>query len=139
MLEEFGLDFDYFRKLILSVQVNPIEPVTALQSRFREALLSLQDRWRDKPSYPESSYEADFGLEKSGRWIFLEIELSDIRRAMNAIYMSRVFRTGYMRLRIFMAPESSKPEQKLFYSSLVRRYEYLAPEFPLWVIGFTYP
>ena len=137
MLKEFDLTPEYFEDLILSVSVSQRAYVTALQDPLRKAF--TQRRWIDKPYYPESGYRADLGYKQDNRWIFLEIELSDIRRAVNAFYMSRVFRTGYMRLGILIAPESRTPENKLFYSSLTRRYAYLAPDYPLWVIGFSFP
>lgn len=137
ILKEFGLTFDYFENLILSVSVSPREYVTALQEPLHTAF--TQKWWSRQPNYPESAYKADLGYRKDNRWIFAEIELSDIRRAVNAFYMSRVFRTGYMRLGIFIAPESYAPENKRFYSSLTRRYAYLAPDYPLWVIGFEFP
>ena len=111
--------------------------MTALQGPLRIAF--TQRRWIDKPNYPESRYKADLGYKQDNRWIFVEIELSDIRRAVNAFYMSRVFRTGYMRLGIFIAPESYTPEPKYFYSPITKRYQYLAPDYPLWVIGFEFP
>ncbi len=137
MLQEFDFTPDDFEDVILSVSVPEGEKVTALQDPLRGAF--NQRGWIDKPKYPESKYEADFGYERDNRWIFVEIELSDIRRAVNAFYMSRVFRTGYMRLGIFIAPESHSPENKPFYSSLTKRYAYLAPDYPLWVIGFEFP
>lgn len=69
----------------------------------------------------------------------MEVELSDIRRNTNAFYMSRVFRTGYMRLGIYIIPESNFPERKNFYSRIIKMYNYLTPDYPLWVIGFDYP
>ena len=137
ILKEFNFTPDYFENLILSVTVSQGEYVTTLQGPLSRAFTSKG--WIDKPNYPESRYQADLGYREDNRWIFVEIELSDIRRAVNAFYMSRVFRTGYMRLGIFIAPESDTPENKLFYSSLTKRYAYLAPEYPLWVIGFEYP
>ena len=137
MLKEFDLTPDYFEDLFLSLPVSQGEYVTALQDPLRRAF--TKRGWRDKPYYHESSYQADLGYEQDNRWIFVEIELSDIRRAVNAFYMSRVFKTGYMRLGIFIAPESRAPENKPFYSSLTRRYTYLAPDYPLWVIGFEFP
>ena len=137
MLKEFDLTPDYFEDLILSLSISQGGYVTALQSPLCKAF--TEKGWIDKPSYPESRYQADLGYKKDNRWIFVEIELSDIRRAVNAFYMSRVFRTGYMRLGIFIAPESNVPEKKPFYSSLIRRYAYLAPDYPLWVIGFEFP
>ena len=137
MLEEFGFTFDYFENLILSTSVQKFEYVTALQHQFFKAF--KQKGWKDQPSYPESKYKADYGFEQDGRWIFVEVELSDIRRAVNAFYMSRVFKTGYMRLGIFIIPESKSPENKPFYSSIIKRYKYLSPDYPLWIIGFGYP
>lgn len=137
MLKEFDFTPKYFEDLILSVSVSQGRYVTALQDPLRRAF--TQSGWIDRPNYPESRYQADLGYKQDDRWIFLEIELSDIRRAVNAFYMSRVFRTGYMRLGIFIAPESRAPENKPFYSSLTRRYAYLAPDYPLWVIGFEFP
>ena len=137
ILKEFNLTPDYFEDLILSASVSRGEKVTALQDPLCRAF--TQRRWNNMPYYPESNYRADFGYKQDNRWIFVEIELSDIRRAVNAYYMSRVFRTGYMRLGIFIAPESHAPENKPFYSSLTRRYAYLAPDYPLWVIGFEFP
>ena len=137
ILKEFNLTPDYFEDLILSASVSQGEKVTALQDPLCRAF--TQRGWNNMPYYPESNYRADFGYKQDNRWIFVEIELSDIRRAVNAYYMSRVFRTGYMRLGIFIAPESHTPENKSFYSSLTRRYAYLAPDYPLWVIGFEFP
>ena len=138
MLKEFDLTPSYFEDLILSVSVSQGQYVTALQDPLSRAF--TERGWYDKPSYPESNYQADLGYKRDNRWIFVEIELSDIRRAVNAFYMSRVFRTGYMRLGIFIAPESKAPERhKSFYSSLTKRYAYLAPDYPLWVIGFEFP
>jgi hypothetical protein len=138
MLKEFNFTPEYFEDLILSGSVSQGEYVTALQDPLCRAF--TQRGWNNKPYYPESNYQADFGYKQDNRWIFVEIELSDIRRAVNALYMSRVFRTGYMRLGIFIAPESHAPEKsKGFYSSLTKRYAYLAPDFPLWVIGFELP
>ena len=137
MLREFDLTTDHFGDLILSVSVPQGQYVTALQDPLCRAF--TQKGWTDKPYYPESGYRADLGYKRDNRWIFVEVELSDIRRAVNAFYMSRVFRTGYMRLGIFIAPESHTPESKLFYSSLTKRYTYLAPDYPLWVIGFEFP
>lgn len=137
MLKEFNLTSSYFEDLILSVSIPRGNYVTALQNPLHKAF--TQKGWINKPNYPESRYQADFGFKQDNRWIFVEIELSDIRRAVNAFYMSRVFRTGYMRLGIFIAPESYSPENKLFYSSLTKRFAYLAPDYPLWVIGFEFP
>jgi len=137
MLREFDLTTDYFQSLLFSILVPQRENVTALQDPLCKAF--TQKGWIDKPPYPESVYKADLGYKQDNRWIFVEIELSDIRRAVNAFYMSRVFRTGYMRLGIFIAPESHTPETKRFYSSLIKRYRYLAPDYPLWVIGFQFP
>ena len=102
MLKEFNLTLDYFEDLILSASVSQGEYVTALQDPLHRAF--TQRGWNDTPYYPESNYRADLGIKQDNRWIFVEIELSDIRRAVNAFYMSRVFRTGYMRLGIFIAP-----------------------------------
>lgn len=137
VLKEFDLIPGYFEELILSVSGPQGALVTVLQGPLRTAF--TKRGWIDKPHYPESRYQADFGYRQDDRWIFVEIELSDIRRAVNAFYMSRVFRTGYMRLGILIAPESNAPERKTFYSSLIGRYEYLAPDYPLWVIGFEFP
>lgn len=101
LLKEFGLTFDYFKDLILSVPVPTRQYVTALQEPLLKAF--TEKGWISKPKYPESVYEADFGYRQDKRWIFVEVELSDIRRAVNAFYMARVFRTGYMRLGIFIA------------------------------------
>jgi hypothetical protein len=136
MLKEFEFTFKYFEDLILSVSVPQGGYVTALQEPIYTVF--TKNGWVGKPAYPESNYEADLGYRKDNRWIFVEVELSDIRRAVNAFYMSRVFRTGYMRLGIFIAPESQSPENKRFYSSLKTRYAYLAPDYPLWVIGFKH-
>jgi len=137
ILKEFDLTFDYFSDLVLSVQIPTGKYVTSLQEPLAEAF--VERKWSRNPVYPESNYQADFGYKQDNRWVFVEVELSDIRRAVNAFYMARVFRTGYMRLGIFIAPESSTPENKRFYSSLVKRYAYLSPDYPLWVIGFKFP
>lgn len=137
MLKEFNLTFDYFSDLILFVQLPIGKYVTSLQEPLADTF--VKRGWSRNPNYPESAYQADFGYKQDNRWIFVEVELSDIRRAVNAFYMARVFRTGYMRLGIFIAPESSTPESKKFYSSLVTRYAYLSPDYPLWVIGFKFP
>jgi len=111
----------------------------------------------NKKLYNKRPYNADFGwVEKGkcyekeegrwghegrwkdiGRWIFVEVELSDIRRDVKTFYMLRVFRTGYMRLGVLIVPEiHTTYENKPFYTSSIKRYTYIAPEFPLWVIGF---
>jgi hypothetical protein len=138
ILKEFEFNFEYFEKLILTTQSPLGEYVTSLQEPLSRSF--IDKGWEPQPRYPESpGYQADLGYKQSSRWIFIEIELSDIRRAVNAFYMSRVFRTGFMRLGILIAPESSRPENKRFYSSLKTRYTYLAPDYPLWVIGFEFP
>ncbi len=138
MLKEFKLNFIFFKNLLLSIPINSNKKVTSLQRPLKMKFIEMG--WKSQPKYPESHYRADFGLEKNDRWIFVEVELSDIRRAVNAFYMSRVFRTGYMRLGILIAPESTSPEpKKQFYSSLKQRYNYLTPDYPLWVIGLNYP
>lgn len=137
ILKEFRQSPNDIEEILLSVSIDPSKHVASLQEPIKKAFISKG--WVDKPNYPESRYQADFGLNQDGRWLFVEIELSDIRRAVNAFYMSRVFRTGYMRLGIFITPESTKPEKKFFYSSITRRYDYIAPDYPLWVIGFKYP
>lgn len=88
MLKEFDLTPDYFEDLILSVPITQGKYVTALQKPLLDAFTNRN--WFGHPRYPESDYQADIGYKKDERWIFIEIELSDIRRAVNAFYMSRV-------------------------------------------------
>ncbi len=134
LLGEFDLEFQDIENIIQSVQMpENITHITQLQKPFQRAF--LHHGWKDQPEYPESNYKADFGFNSDGRWIFVEIELSDIRRAVNAFFMDRVFRTGYMRLGIFITPQTTI-EKKHFYSQLTKRYDYIAPDYPLWVIGF---
>jgi hypothetical protein len=137
LLAEFQQDFESLRQIILSVQVNPLEKLTKIKPQLDRAF--YEAGWNREPYYPESNYRADYGLEVEKRWIFVEAELSDDRRTVNAFFMSRVFRTGYMRLGILLAPESTSPESKRFYSSFLRRYAYLSPDYPLWIVGFSYP
>jgi len=137
MLAEFNFDFSTFRNILAPIPIPADGKVTALQEPIKEAF--VDKGWNPFPKYPESNYTADLRFNIGERYIFVEVELSDVRRAVNAFFMSRVFRTGFMRLGIFITPESNRPEPKLFYSSLVRRYDYLAPEYPLWVMGFSYP
>jgi len=134
LLNEFDLKFDDVANIIYDVKVPAnITHITELQNPFQISFKRFQ--WDDKPNYPESNYKADFGLNKNNRWIFVEIELSDIRRAVNAFFMDRVFRTAYMRLGIFITPQTLV-ENKHFYSQITKRYDYIAPDYPLWVIGF---
>ena len=134
LLREFELEFQDVENIIQSVQIpDGITHITQLQKPFQTAFLA--HGWKNQPQYPESNYTADFGFNTNGRWIFVEIELSDIRRAVNAFFMDRVFRTGYMRLGIFITPQTFI-ENKHFYSQLTKRYDYIAPDYPLWVIGF---
>ena len=128
---------NFFKEVLLSVEVNPSENVTTLQDPIK--LKFLDNGWKDQVNYPESEYKADFAKEIDNRFIFVEVELSDIRRNVNLFYMSRVFRTGYMRLGIYIIPESTYPERKNFYSRSIKMYNYLSPDYPLWVIGFEYP
>lgn len=137
ILKEFDLDFQFFRNLLLSIPVDPNQYVTSLQDPIKQEFLA--HGWKDEVNYPESDYTADYALQEEERYIFVEVELSDIRRDIKALYMSRVFRTAYMRVGIYIIPESGTPESKYFYSRLTKTYDYLTPEYPLWVIGFTYP
>ncbi len=89
ILKEFGFTPDYFEKLILSVPVSQGEYVTALQAPLHKAF--TDQGWISGPNYPESVYKADFGYRQDNRWIFVEIELSDIRRAVNAFYNGKGF------------------------------------------------
>lgn len=139
ILKEFSLDYNHFREVLLAIEVKPSEYVTKIKPRMDGKF--LERGWSYEPYYPESAgYQADYGREIKGRHIYVEVELSDVRRAVNAMFMSRVFRAGYMRLGIYIAPESTSPEKnKNFYSALKTRYDYIAPEYPLWLIGFSYP
>ena len=135
LLNEFELNFNYVADLIQSVVIpNNINRITELQTPFQK-VFQIRN-WENQPCYPESNYRADYGINNNGRWIFVEIELSDIRRAVNAFFMDRVFRTAHMRLGIFLTPEHNRLENKRFYSQLTRRYDFIAPDYPLWVIGF---
>lgn len=137
ILKEFDLDFNYFKEILNSIPIKPGDRITVLQDFFKDEF--LKRGWESQTNYPESDYKADYALQDKNRYIFVEIELSDIRRNVNAFYMSRVFRTGYMRLGIYIIPESTNPENKVFSSRLIKMYNYLAPDYPLWVIGFTFP
>ncbi len=137
ILKEFRIDMDFFKVLLLSFEINPSEKVTSLQDPLY--IKFIDAGWKAQVIYPESDYIADYAKRIDNRYIFVEVELSDIRRNVNAFYMSRVFRTGYMRLGIYIIPESSTPETKKFFSRLTKMYDYLAPNYPLWVIGFEYP
>ena len=139
ILEEFSLDYDHFREILLSIPVNPNKYLTKIKPDLKRNF--LDHGWLYEPYYLESSgYKADFGRKIGDRYIYIEVELSDARRAVNTMFMSRVFRAGYMRLGIYIAPESTKPEKgKTFYSMLKKRYAYIAPDYPLWLIGFSYP
>jgi len=137
ILNEFGINTDFFKELLLSLEINPSEKVTSLQEPIKHKFIGTG--WKAEVNYPESDYKADYAKKIENRDIFVEVELSDIRRNVNAFYMSRVFQTGYMRLGIYIVPESSIPEVKNFYSRIVKMYDYLAPNYPLWVIGFRYP
>jgi hypothetical protein len=137
LLDEFNLSISYFNQLILDIPIpQNFTHLTNLQSCFQ--LQFRNSNWQEQPYYPESGYQADFGLKIDNRWIFAEVELSDIRRAVNAFFMDRVFRTGFMRLGIVIVPEDCKIENrnKNFYSQLTKRYNYISPNYPLWVIGF---
>ena len=134
LLNEYNLNFSNIRDIIQSVNIPyNLTHITQLQKSFKKAF--LDNKWINQPEYPESNYKADFGLKSNNQWIFVEIELSDIRRAVNAFFMDRVFRTAYMRLGIFITPQT-RIENKHFYSQLTKRYDYIAPDYPLWVIGF---
>ena len=134
LLNEFDLKFQDVANIIHDVKIpTNLTHITKLQKPFQTAFINC--KWKNQPSYPESNYKADFGLNDNDRWIFVEIELSDIRRAVNAFFMDRVFRTAYMRLGIFITPQTII-ENKHFYSQLTKRYDYIAPDYPLWVIGF---
>ena len=99
LLSEFDLNIKFFENLVLSINLpSNITHITNFQGSFKEKFSNHS--WIDQPYYPESKYQADYGLRVDDRWIFVEIELSDIRRAVNAFFMGRVFRTGFMRLGI---------------------------------------
>ena len=139
ILKEFSLDYNHFREILMSIPVNSNKYLTKIKPYLKRNFL---DRgWLYEPPYLEScGYKADFGRKMGERYIYIEVELSDARRAVNAMFMSRVFRAGYMRLGIYIAPESNRPEMgKNFYSMMKTRYAYIAPDYPLWLIGFGYP
>ncbi len=139
LLKEFSLDYSHFSDILLSIPVKPNKYLTKIKPDLTKNF--LLNGWSEEPKYEDSDkYKADFGREIEGRHIYVEVELSDVRRAVNAMFMARVFRVGYMRLGIYIAPESTTPEKgKNFYSMLKSRYKYIAPEYPLWLIGFSYP
>ena len=141
MLAEFNLDFTYFHRVLSPIPTNLGGYVTNLQNPIRQAFLNSGHGWSQNSYYPESRYKPDLGFNIGDRWVFIEVELSDGRRAVNAMYMSRAFRTGYMRLGIYITFEANAnaPRMDRFYSSLLRRYKYMSPDFPLWLIGFSYP
>ena len=139
ILKEFSLDYNHFREILMSIPVHPSKYLTQIKPYLKQNFL---DRgWLYEPTYLESSgYKADFGRKMGDRYIYIEVELSDVRRAVNAMFMSRIFRAGYLRLGIYIAPESNRPEKgKNFYSMMKTRYAYISPEYPLWLIGFSYP
>lgn len=142
ILHEFGLSWKDVAVPLERVQSSAGSYVTKLNERFKEEL--RKEGWLvsgDVPRalYPESRYEPDFARKSGERYIFGEIELSDPRRAVNAHFMDRCFRAGYLRLGIYIAPEGTSPEKKLFYSNLKKRYDFVTPTFPFWLIGFRFP
>ena len=123
ILSEFSLNYEHFRKIVLSVPVDPKTYLTKIKPDLTQNL--VKSGWQAEPYYPESPrYQTDIGRHIDNRYIFVEVKLSDARRAVNTSFMSRVFRAGYMRLGIYIALESTSPEKgKNFYSMLKTRYD----------------
>ncbi len=130
LLKEFKLKFSDIKKLLEKVEKT--NDIKTLQSLIKTEF--SKRNWISEKIYPESNYKADFGKgkENEDRWILVEVELSDPSRCKELFYMERVFRTGFMNLGVLISP---KREHCNFYNSVVARYSYNRPNFPLWIIG----
>ena len=136
VLNQFELSFIKVRNLLEVIQnPNPLTSITQFQNSINESFKT--NDWCSQPNYPNSRYKADFGKTNQNGSILVEVELSDVRRSANILYMMGAYRMEAMKLGIVIVPENNSLERtKNFYSNLTRRFNYFSPDFPLWLIGF---
>ena len=137
LLDEFGQSFAGIQALLTAAQIPVgLRTVPGVQTPIGTQFVDAN--WLSRPNYPESGYQADFGLEQQSRWLLVEIELSDHRRSVNSSFMRRAFLTAHLRLGIYILPEHTRLENKRFYHHVTERYNFHSPDYPLWVIGFDF-
>lgn len=66
-MNEFGIEMNFFKDLLISIRVDPSENVTSFQDPIKQKFLKYG--WVDQVNYPESDYKADFAKEIENRFI----------------------------------------------------------------------
>jgi len=129
LLVEFNLSQGHIYRILHPIICQDFARYTSYTPLIESAFGDHNWQYSPHPHYPNSNYSSDASYHlDDNRKIFLEIEMSDPSRISKILIMERTFRDCYMRLGIYIFPESIS-------DSAINRFNYIQPNFPLWVIG----
>lgn len=93
--------------------------------------------WIQNPLIHGQQHHGYYGLEMpDSRWALAAINLNNAEIAIGqAYFMDRLFRSSDLRLGIIISMDDDGQGARDTYTRLISDFDYLRPQFPLWLIG----